>query len=191
MTGEAPAGSAATRRQEVRLAVHPPLLDGRRRSGRWRNVFAVPQNIVERRVARFMSAPPTVRGAVSTIVVATVTVVVIGGVLMRVFDHKEYGNVWLGMWWAVQTVTTVGYGDVTPRAVMGRIVATLVMLQGVAFIAIVTAAITSSFVARATKDRAAAQVEEELTELGQIEERLVELDRKLERLEASLRGPRP
>jgi voltage-gated potassium channel len=152
--------------------------------------LAVPQNIVERRVSRFMNAPPTVRGAVSTIVVATLTVVVIGGVLMRVFDHKEYANVWLGMWWAVQTVTTVGYGDVTPEAVFGRLVATVVMLQGVAFIAITTAAITSSFVARATRDRASARDEEELTELGQIEAKLAELHRKLDRLEAAVREPR-
>jgi voltage-gated potassium channel len=150
----------------------------------------VRQNIIERRVARYMSAPPTVRGAVSTIVVATLTVVVISGVLMRFFDHKEFDNVWVGMWWAIQTVTTVGYGDVAPRAVLGRIVAAVVMLQGIAFIAIITAVITSSFVARATRDRAAAQAEEELTELGRIEARLAELDRKLDRLEATLHGPR-
>jgi voltage-gated potassium channel Kch len=93
------------------------------------------------------------------------------------------------MWWAIQTVTTVGYGDVTPKAVLGRLVATVVMLQGIAFIAIITAVITSSFVARATKARDAAQAEDEMTELAQIEAKLDELDRKLERVEAALRGP--
>ncbi len=136
-----------------------------------------------------MNAPPTVRGAVSTIVVATLTVVVISGVLMRVLDHKEFDSVWLGMWWAIQTVTTVGYGDVTPKDVLGRVVATAVMLQGIAFIAIITAVITSSFVARATRARDAAQAKDEMTELEQIEARLAELDRKLDRLQASLRGP--
>jgi hypothetical protein len=62
------------------------------------------------------------------------------------------------------------------------------MLQGIAFIAIITAVITSSFVARATRARDAAQAADELTELGQIEAKLVELDRKLDRLEAALRG---
>ena len=136
-----------------------------------------------------MNAPPTVRGAVSTIVVATLTVVVISGVLMRVLDHKEFGSVWLGMWWAIQTVTTVGYGDVTPKDVLGRVVAAAVMLQGIAFIAIITAVITSSFVARATRARDAAQAKDEMTELEQIEARLAELDRKLDRLQASLHGP--
>jgi voltage-gated potassium channel len=147
------------------------------------------QNFIERRVARFMRDPPTVRGAVSTIVVATATVVVIAGLLMRVLDHKEFGSIWLGMWWAIQTVTTVGYGDITPKDVLGRIVAALVMLQGIAFLAIITAVITSSFVARATKARDAAQAEDEMTELGVIEAKLAELDRKLDRLEAALRGP--
>jgi voltage-gated potassium channel Kch len=146
-------------------------------------------NPIERRMERFLREPPTVRGAIGVIVVATVTVVAISGVLMRVFDHEEFDNVWLGMWWAIQTVTTVGYGDVTPKAVLGRLVATVVMLQGIAFIAIITAVITSSFVARATKARDAAQAEDEMTELAQIEAKLDELDRKLERVEAALRGP--
>ena len=46
------------------------------------------------------------------------------------------------MWWAMQTVTTVGYGDVTPRHTSGRIVAVFVMLEGIAFLTIVIAAIT-------------------------------------------------
>ena len=69
---------------------------------------------------------------------------------MRLLDHKEYPNVFIGIWWAIQTVTTVGYGDVTPRSVAGRIVASFVMLEAIALVAIVTAAITSTFVARAT-----------------------------------------
>jgi voltage-gated potassium channel len=145
--------------------------------------------MIERRFTKFMNAPPTIRSAVSTIVTATLAVVVVSGVLMRFFDHEEFGNVWLGMWWAIQTVTTVGYGDVTPKAVIGRLVATVVMLQGIAFIAIITAVITSSFVARATRARDAAQAEDEMTELERIEAGIAELDRKLEQLAVAVRGP--
>jgi len=144
--------------------------------------------MIERRFTKFMNAPPTIRSAVSTIVTATLAVVVVSGVLMRFFDHEEFGNVWLGMWWAIQTVTTVGYGDVTPKAVIGRLVATVVMLQGIAFIAIITAVITSSFVARATRARDAAQAEDEMTELERIEAGIAELDRKLEQLAVAVRG---
>jgi voltage-gated potassium channel len=62
------------------------------------------------------------------------------------------------MWWALQTVTTVGYGDVTPTHFGGRLVGAAVMLEGTAFIAIVTAVITSTFIARATKEVEAARM---------------------------------
>ena len=139
-------------------------------------------------MAKFLREPPTVRGAVATIVVATATVVVVGGVLIRVLDHEEYSSVWVGMWWGIQTVTTVGYGDVTPAHWSGRLIAAVVMLYGIAFLAIVTAAITSTFVARAARERQAEHSLDELTELQRLETRFDELDLKLDRIEAALRG---
>jgi voltage-gated potassium channel Kch len=145
-------------------------------------------NLIERRMAKFLREPPTVRGAVATIVVATATVVVVGGVLIRVLDREEYSSVWVGMWWGIQTVTTVGYGDVTPAHWSGRLIAAVVMLYGIAFLAIVTAAITSTFVARAARERQAEHSLDELTELQRLETRFDELDLKLDRIEAALRG---
>lgn len=110
-------------------------------------------NLIERRMTKFMHQPPTVRAAASVIVTATVVVVVVGGVMMRAFDHAEYGSIWIGMWWVLQTVTTVGYGDYTPKAAIGRILTSFVMLYGIAFLAIITAGITSVFVARAEQER--------------------------------------
>jgi hypothetical protein len=116
--------------------------------------FAHPQNLVERRLSKFLREPPSVRLAANVIVTATLLVVVVGGVLIRLLDHKEYHSVWLGMWWVLETVTTVGYGDLTPQAVIGKLISAAVMLWGVAFLAIITAAITSVFVARAQRERA-------------------------------------
>ena len=147
-------------------------------------------NLVERRMSRFLREPPSIRMAASVIVTATALVVVGGGVLIRVLDHSEYSNIWVGMWWAIQTVTTVGYGDVTPAHLSGRLIAVVVMLQGIAFLAIVTAAITSTFVARATKEHEAAEESEEMTELQKIESRFDDLNERLDRLEAALREPR-
>jgi voltage-gated potassium channel len=142
-------------------------------------------NLIERRLDRFMRAPPSVRNAAGVIVVATFAVVVGAGVLIRVIDSHEYENVWVGMWWALQTVTTVGYGDVTPRHVSGRLVGAVVMLQGIAFIAIVTAVITSTFVARATREADEARAQDELSDRELIEKRFDELERKLDRLAAT------
>jgi voltage-gated potassium channel len=114
---------------------------------------AHPQNLIERRMTKFLREPPSVRLAANVIVTATVLIVVVGGVMMRVLDHKEYGSIWLGMWWVLQTVTTVGYGDLTPKSAIGKILTSIVMLWGVAFLAIITAAITSVFVARAQQER--------------------------------------
>ena len=104
-------------------------------------------------MSRFLREPVSVRNAASVIVVATLAIVVAGGVAIRILDHHEYSSIWLGMWWSLQTVTTVGYGDVTPTNTSGRFVGVLVMLEGLAFLAIVTAAITSTFVARAEAQR--------------------------------------
>jgi hypothetical protein len=89
-------------------------------------------NPIERSMSRFLREPPSVRMAARVIVTATAVVVVVGGVLMRVLDGDEYPNIWVGMWWALQTVTTVGYGDVTPHRASGRIIAAFVMLEGIA-----------------------------------------------------------
>jgi voltage-gated potassium channel Kch len=135
-----------------------------------------------RRLARLLREPVSVRAAAAMIVAATALVVVIAGALMTVVDNGEYPNVWIGMWWALQTVTTVGYGDVTPENVAGRAVGALIMLEGVAFIAIVTAAITSSFVTRARNQYEASQSKDELSDRELMEKRFDELEQKLDSL---------
>jgi voltage-gated potassium channel len=55
------------------------------------------------------------------------------------------------MWWAIVTVTTVGYGDVYPKTVAGRIVGSLLMLVGIGFISLLTATFASTFVAADTE----------------------------------------
>ena len=142
-------------------------------------------NVLERRVTRFLSEPPSIRGAAGVIVAATALVVVGAGILISVIDSAEYPNLGIGMWWALQTVTTVGYGDVTPSHVAGRLVAAVVMLQGIAFIAIVTAVITSTFVARATREAEAARLKDELSDRELMEKRFDELEQKLDDLAAT------
>jgi len=136
----------------------------------------------ERTMSRFLREPVSVRGAVGTIVTATFVVVVAAGFLMRVFDHKEYPNIFRGMWFGLQTVTTVGYGDVTPTSTLGRTVAAVVMFVGIALLAIVTAAVTSTFVERAEKARQSKEQSQE----DRLEARVEDLAAQLDRVEAML-----
>ena len=58
-------------------------------------------------------------------------------------DIKTFGD---GIWWALVTVTTVGYGDITPATTMGRFVASALMFLGLGLIATVTAIVSAKFV---------------------------------------------
>jgi voltage-gated potassium channel len=63
---------------------------------------------------------------------------------MTVLDEDNFPTLGSGLWWAVQTVTTVGYGDNVPTNVSGQLLAALVMLLGIGFLTVITAAITST-----------------------------------------------
>jgi len=103
---------------------------------------------VDERIARKGLRP---RYAAYVIVVAWMIGVVVFGVVERLVDPGTFDNVWLGMWWAIQTVTTVGYGDVVPGSTAGKVIATFLMLGGLSLFAVVTGAITSAFVAQRQK----------------------------------------
>jgi voltage-gated potassium channel len=140
-------------------------------------------SFLDRKLSRVLRDPPSIRVATGVIVSATLVVVLGSGVLIWALDHSEYPNIWVGMWWALQTVTTVGYGDVSPANPSGRIIASFVMLYGVAFVTIFVAAITSIFVARASAERGMAEQQVE----QRMEARLDVIDDRLGRLEDLLR----
>ena len=73
------------------------------------------------------------------------TVVVGGGVIFVAVEPGQNLSTWDGLWWAVETVTTVAYGDIYPTTAMGRIVATVVMTAGIGFVALLTGALAKHF----------------------------------------------
>ena len=77
---------------------------------------------------------------------ATIFLTVIAGAVQATVDTGDFKTFWDGVWWAVVTVTTVGYGDVYPTTVTGRVVAIALMLVGIGFLAVLTATIASRFV---------------------------------------------
>ena len=128
------------------------------------------------------------RNAAYFIVVLWLAAVVIWGVLEHLIDKDTFPTIWLGMWWALQTVTTVGYGDIVPASTAGRLVATFLLLGGLAFLSVVTATITSSFVARRQAEMADDANDPILSRIDRLDARLDGIEAELRRLG---RGPAP
>jgi voltage-gated potassium channel len=132
---------------------------------------------LERRIDRAIDRATTPRGAAVVIAGVSSVITVMAGFLMTIVDHDSFPSIGTGLWWAVQTVTTVGYGDDVPETAAGRLLASLVMLFGVGFLTVITAAITSTFVARSRGHVATAATVEQFRQI----------ERRLEGIEAALK----
>ena len=122
----------------------------------------------------------TARRAVLIIASVTTLVTVAAGFLMREVDSKDFSTIGQGMWWAVQTVTTVGYGDEVPTSTGGRLLAALVMLTGIGFITVVTASVTAVFVEAARRRMGHAGQQATLDKLEDLAERLERIENRLQ-----------
>ena len=128
----------------------------------------------------------TVRRAAWIIALFSATLTSVAAVLVFVLDRQDYPNLGVALWWAVQTVTTVGYGDYVPHNTEGRIIGGLVMLLGVSLVAVVTASIAAAFV-QSAKQRVIESSEEH-----QLADKLDEIAERLDRIEAAVgRSQRP
>ena len=137
---------------------------------------------LERRLERAVARAVTPRGAAIVIATATIAITVVTGIAMTIVDRENYPTIGSGLWWAVQTSTTVGYGDNVPTTVAGRLVAAFVMLVGIGFLTVITAAITSTFVSRSRLEPASTDAE------TSIAEQLRQINARLERIEARQDG---
>ena len=97
------------------------------------------------------------------------------GAVMRIVDPDDFPTLGIALWWAVTTVTTVGYGDVVPTDAPGRFVAAGLMISGYASLSLLTGIIASLLVSR----RAAALDAAEEQALERIDRRLAEVERLL------------
>jgi voltage-gated potassium channel len=68
------------------------------------------------------------------------------GVVAHVIDRKDFPSFGVGVWWAVVTLGTVGYGDVVPHTAWGRVLGSVVIVCGVTFISFLVAIVTSLFI---------------------------------------------
>ena len=99
------------------------------------------------------------RAKIAVFLFTVVTLVVIIGALMYVIEGPENGftSIPVSMYWAIVTLTTVGYGDISPQSPVGQLLASMVMIMGYGIIAVPTG-IVSVEIATATKKQITTQV---------------------------------
>ncbi len=113
----------------------------------------------------------TLMRAIRSIVLVAMVMVVLGGVLVRIVEPHTFTDIGLSFWWAVETITTVGYGDIVPESTAGRLVGAALMLTGVSLIPLVTSVAVSILTAKRTQElndqqgKRLAQIEQQLEEL--------------------------
>jgi len=111
-------------------------------------------------------------------------VTIVAAVVIHFTDPKNFPNVGDSLPWAIQTVTTVGYGDLVPTSPSGRVVAALVMLVGIGFSTVITTAITSTFIESARRRMEADGSDVIADKLDQISARLELIEAGLEDIHA-------
>jgi voltage-gated potassium channel len=104
------------------------------------------------------------------VAIAVVFMGALGVFLFEAGENRSIGSFGDALWWAVVTATTVGYGDVSPVTLEGRLIAVVLMLTGIGVIGVFTATVASVF------------FEEDRTDLADIRERLSAIEQKLDTL---------
>jgi voltage-gated potassium channel len=143
------------------------------------------------RIDRFMADPASIRNAAWLIIGVTLLAMFAGSLVIWLFDKRDYESYGDALWYSLQTVTTVGYGDVTPTTALGRVVGGVVMVVAIGFITIVTAAVTSLFVEAAHRKRREAERAQSATEGERLDAALAAITERLDRIEQSLARDAP
>jgi voltage-gated potassium channel len=144
-----------------------------------------PPPLVRREVERFRADPSSMRRASVVIITVTASAAILGAFALWALT-RDFNDFWTALWFSLQTVTTVGYGDVTPQTGGGRLVAGIVMIVAIGFLSIVTALITSTFVQAAQRRQRQQEIQAEFEAAQRTEARLEELVQRLEGIEQSL-----
>ena len=118
----------------------------------------------------------TLRKAVGLIVTTAMVLAIVAAVLERLLEPEVFDTFPQALWFAITTVTTVGYGDYVPESAAGRLVASALMLTGLGLIPLITSVVVSILVSQRNREAR----EEELRDLELILARLDSLERRLE-----------
>ena len=123
------------------------------------------------RVNRWSERLTLVR-AIGSIIALALILVLSAGALARLIEPETFTSIGLAYWWAVTTVTTVGYGDVVPEDPAGRLVGVVLMLTGLSLIPTLTSVIVSTLVSKRRQG-----------DQDRLEQMLTRIEQHLERIE--------
>lgn len=145
------------------------------------------------RLLRLLKAGVLARRVLSTegvrdAAVLTLFAVLGGGAAFAAVEKEEHLSAWDGVWWAITTVTTVGYGEPEVTTDGGRIIAICLMVTGIGFVAVMTAAAAERFVRSRRAEERAREERQAIEARAQeqrraIEERLDQIIARLDSLE--------
>jgi len=140
------------------------------------------QALLEKRAHRIASG----RFVVVGVSIALVTVAIGAAVVMRLVDHHDFPTFGLALWWASETFTTVGYGDIVPTTSVGKFIGGGVMIMGITFLSFLTASVTSALIERDRRRAESAGQDEAAAEIARVIAGIARLEERLERLETRL-----
>jgi voltage-gated potassium channel len=149
------------------------------------------RTFIERRTDKIVNARSLTFGLAMTFVLLALA----GAVVIWIVDQHDFPSLGLATWWSLQTVTTVGYGDVVPTTVVGRLIGGVELVLGVSFVAFLTAGVTSNVIQREgekTEQADNAQRQQEakaiLDALAETRGAITALDTRLDAIESKLSG---
>ena len=120
--------------------------------GRYSNALATIGRVLKRSAAALVSALSVV-----------LLLLIVSSVLMYYAENGaqplKFSSAFSGLWWAITTITTVGYGDLAPVTVLGKLFAAIIELLGVALVAIPTGIISAGFISELANDPVDRQVD--------------------------------
>jgi len=126
------AGTRATQPKEFAVSKEPMATRATMR----------PPSRLDARVKRIVAT----RRIFPVLVLVTLCLALLAGFVATLVDKEDFPSLEIGVWWAIVTLATVGYGDVVPTTTSGRVVGSATIIVGVTFLAFLTAIVTSLFV---------------------------------------------
>ena len=120
------------------------------------------------------------------LVLITVSVAILAGFVATLVDEKDFPSFADGVWWAIVTLATVGYGDIVPTTPWGRVVGSALIIFGVTFLTFLTAIVTSLFVSTDQEQQKAEEKARQDANQAETRALLLQLDERLAAIEAKL-----